>query len=89
MDMGPMGSYRLFSNQEGQMGGMMTKPANIPVPAWLYYFQVDDIDAAAGRVKAAGGQVLNGPMEVPGGSWIVQSQDPQGAMFALVGAKAS
>jgi predicted enzyme related to lactoylglutathione lyase len=24
-------------------------------------------------------------MEVPGGSWIVQSKDPQGAMFALVG----
>jgi len=24
-------------------------------------------------------------MEVPGGSWIVQCKDPQGAMFALVG----
>jgi predicted enzyme related to lactoylglutathione lyase len=29
--------------------------------------------------------VLNGPMEVPGGAWIIQGADPQGAMFALVG----
>ncbi|MGA8412896.1 MAG: VOC family protein, partial [Xanthobacteraceae bacterium] len=29
--------------------------------------------------------IINGPMEVPGGSWIVQCKDPQGAMFALVG----
>ena len=35
--------------------------------------------------RDGGGQVLNGPMEVPGGGWIVQCMDPQGAMFALVG----
>lgn len=28
-----------------------------------------------------------GPMEVPGGEWIIQGMDPQGAVFALVGAK--
>lgn len=89
VDMGPMGVYRLFANQDGQVGGMMTKPAEVPVPAWLYYFVVDDIDAGAARVKAGGGQVLNGPMEVPGGDWIVQAADPQGAMFALMGKKAA
>jgi predicted enzyme related to lactoylglutathione lyase len=26
-------------------------------------------------------------MEVPGGDWIIQGTDPQGAFFALVGAK--
>ena len=31
--------------------------------------------------------MINGPMEVPGGDWVVQAMDPQGAMFALVGAK--
>jgi hypothetical protein len=30
----------------------------------------------------AGGQVLMGPHEVPGGSWIVQALDPQGAVRA-------
>jgi hypothetical protein len=84
---GEMGPYRLFANQDGRVGGMMGKPPQIPAPAWLYYFQVDDIDAAAERVKAAGGQVVNGPMEVPNNEWIIQAQDPQGAMFALVGKK--
>lgn len=40
-------------------------------------------------MKAAGGQVLNGPTEAPGGDWITPAQDPQGAMFALVGKKAA
>jgi predicted enzyme related to lactoylglutathione lyase len=51
---------------------------------WIFYFTVDDINAAAERVKAGGGTVLLGPMEVPGGSWMIQAQDPQGAVFALV-----
>ncbi len=63
----------------------MNKPPMMPVPYWLYYFNVGDIDAAAERVKAGGGQIVNGPMEVPGGACIVQGRDPQGAMFALVG----
>ena len=57
----------------------------VPVPFWLYYFNVGDIDAAVERVKAGGGQILNGPIEVPGGNWIVQCTDPQGAIFALAG----
>jgi predicted enzyme related to lactoylglutathione lyase len=57
------------------------------VPYWLFYTQVDAIDAAAERVKAHGGQILNGPLEVPGGDWVAQCLDPQGAMFALVGPK--
>lgn len=89
MDMGPMGAYRLFSNQTGRIGGMMTKPDNIPVPAWLYYVNVGDIDETAAKITAGGGQVMNGPMEVPGGGWIVQASDPQGAMFAVVGKKAA
>jgi len=89
MDMGPAGKYQLFSNQDGQIGGMMTKPPDFPAPAWLYYFQVGDIDAAKTRVEADRGKVTNGPMEVPGGDWIVQAQDPQGAMFAVVGKKAA
>ena len=83
MDMGPMGTYLLFNAGGDAIGGMMNNPA-LARPAWLYYFNVDDIDAAKARVEAAGGAILNGPHEVPGGSWIVQAKDPQGAMFALV-----
>ena len=69
------------------IGGMMTRPPEVPKPCWLYYVNVEAIDAAAARVKAASGQVVSGPMEVPGGSWIVQCLDPQGAMFAMVAPK--
>ena len=87
-DMGPMGTYQLFANQDGVIGGMMAKPANVPRPGWLYYTQVGQIDAAADRIRHAGGKIANGPMEVPGGAWIIQGVDPQGAMFAVVGRKA-
>ncbi len=85
-DVGAMGTYQQFSAGGQTIGGMFTKPAVVPVPFWLYYFNVGDIDAAAKRVQAGGGQILNGPIEVPGGGrWIVQCTDPQGAIFALVG----
>lgn len=88
MDMGPMGTYQLFATTGSDaVGGMMNKPDAVPACFWLYYFVVDAIDAAVDRVKAAGGQIINGPMEVPGGAWIVQGLDPQGAMFALVAGK--
>lgn len=82
--MGPMGTYQLFESGGTALGGMMNKNEAAPAPFWLYYFNVDNIEAAAARVKAKGGQVLNGPHEVPGGSWIIHCLDPQGAMFALV-----
>ncbi|HVJ56021.1 MAG TPA: VOC family protein [Aliidongia sp.] len=85
MDMGEMGVYQLFEIQGTQSGGMMTKMAATPMPHWLYYFAVADIDGALALVKSGGGQVLNGPVQVPGGSWIIQALDPQGAAFALVG----
>jgi predicted enzyme related to lactoylglutathione lyase len=84
VDMGPMGTYQLFAINGVPSGGMMTKPKEVPAPRWQYYFNVDDIDAATARVKESGGQILHGPMEVPGGSWIVQGSDPQGALFALL-----
>jgi len=87
MNMGPMGTYRIFTTKGRQSGGMMKKMAQEPMAHWVYYINVEAIDAAAERVTSAGGQIINGPMEVPGGSWIVNGLDPQGAMFALVAPK--
>ena len=39
--------------------------------------------AAIERLKAAGGAVTHGPMQVPTGDWVVQARDPQGAGFSL------
>lgn len=85
IDMGPAGVYQLYDYDGLSRGGMMNKPAEMPMAAWIFYFNVEDIDAAIARATGAGGQILNGPMQVPGGSWIAQALDPQGAMFALVG----
>jgi uncharacterized protein len=87
MDMGPAGVYQMFNIGETQLGGMMTKPKEMPMPAWTYYFNVGNIDEAAERVKSGGGQIINGPMEVPGGGWIIMGIDPQGGFFALYGSK--
>jgi predicted enzyme related to lactoylglutathione lyase len=89
MDMGPMGIYRIFSDGGwARTGGMMTRdPKTAPAPFWLYYFNVDDIDAAVARVKEKNGNIVMGPHEVPGSMWIILGQDPQGALFALVGFK--
>jgi predicted enzyme related to lactoylglutathione lyase len=66
---------------------MMTKTPETPVPFWLYYFNVNAVEAAMARVNDAGGQVIHGPMQGPGGSRIAHCLDPHGATFAMVGPK--
>jgi predicted enzyme related to lactoylglutathione lyase len=87
MDIGELGIYQMYGPERGgeaSYGGMYNKPAEIPAPPhWLYYVRVEDIDVAVERVKENGGQVLNGPEEVPGGDRVAQCMDPQGAAFAL------
>jgi predicted enzyme related to lactoylglutathione lyase len=84
MDMGPGGIYQIYGHAGAPLGGMFNKPAEMTgPPMWLYYVTVDDVDAAVANVKELGGQVLNGPMEVPDGDRIAQCVDPQGALFAL------
>jgi uncharacterized protein len=85
LDAGDIGTYQVFSTRGRLAGGMFNKPANIPATFWLYYFNVADFHAAVNRASAFGGEIVTGPMEVPGGSWIVHAKDPQGALFALVG----
>ena len=89
VDIGPMGTYQTFGLGGPAMGGMFDKPAAIPRPFWCFYIAVGDIDAAAARVAEAGGQVVNGPMEVPGEAFVLQGLDPQGALFALLGTRAT
>jgi uncharacterized protein len=82
---GTIGTYQLFAVNGQTIGGMTIKPSPTPMPFWLYYFYVADVDAAAARVKAAGGQILEGPVEALGGNRVACCVDPQGAMFALSG----
>ncbi|UCC73796.1 MAG: VOC family protein [Gemmatimonadota bacterium] len=87
-DMGEMGIYQMYGRGGSPLGGMFNKPAEMPgPPCWLFYTMVDDVHTAVEQVKELGGQVLNGPMGVPGGDWIAQCMDPQGAAFAIHSAK--
>jgi predicted enzyme related to lactoylglutathione lyase len=86
-DMGPMGTYQMFAAGGAPCGGMMKACAQAPHPSWTYYIAVDSVARAADRALTRGATVLSGPMEVPGGAWIVQARDPQGAHFAMVSAQ--
>ena len=84
VDMGDMGMYHMFGRDRFTYGGMFNKAADMPAPPhWMHYVKVDSADAAAERAKKAGGTVINGPMDVPGGDRIAAIVDPQGATFAV------
>jgi len=86
-DMGPMGTYAIFGAGGRTIGAMFKRPAEIPMSAWCYYVQVQSAHDAAAAICAHGGTVVNGPMEVPGGDWVAQFVDPQGAFGAIHAAK--
>ena len=50
------------------------------LPFWAGYISVDDVDATAKRVTAAGGKVLHGPSDVPGLGRYAFLKDPTGAV---------
>jgi uncharacterized protein len=84
-DMGEWGIYQLFGRNGKDNGGiyrLMPRPG--AKVAWLHYIRVASVDDLAPTVKALGGKVDKGPMDVPGGGRIIMGVDPQGADFALV-----
>ncbi|HEY8051999.1 MAG TPA: VOC family protein [Steroidobacteraceae bacterium] len=82
-DMGAMGVYQLFEHAGSQVGGMCNVQGPSTPPSWLSYVHVADSNRSVAAAKAAGGRLLHGPMEVPGGSWIALFMDPQGGAFAV------
>jgi hypothetical protein len=84
MPMGEMGGYQFIDHGDGMIGAIMTSPPGRPA-GWNFAFGVPSIDEAADRIPAAGGTVHHGPIEVPGGDWVVMASDPQGAAFMAVG----
>ena len=85
MDMGEMGKYQFVQHGGVMIGAIMPKMPDVPASMWNYYIGVDDIDRGADAVRSGGGQIFNGPMEIPGGEYALNAADPQGALFGLVG----
>ncbi|WP_404336984.1 VOC family protein [Sphingomonas sp. MMS12-HWE2-04] len=86
MPMGEMGEYSFLSHAGGVIGAVMPTPPG-KSPRWNYFFRTGSIEDAKARVEASGGTIQHGPMEVPGGDWVLYATDPQGARFGLVGSK--
>jgi predicted enzyme related to lactoylglutathione lyase len=84
MPMGEQGEYRFFDHQ-GQRIGAVAGAMDGQQSHWRFYFRVPSIATAKQTAEAKGGKIVMGPMEVPGGDYIVIGIDPQGAEFALVG----
>jgi len=49
----------------------------------LVYFAVEDTDAAVEQVRAGGGEVRFGPVDIPAGRFAMVA-DPWGAAFAVI-----
>lgn len=86
MDMGPMGTYTIFSrdgSKDTQVAGMMAHPMKGVPSAWIAYFATTDVDASAKKTTELGGKVVTEPMDIPNIGRFAMVQDPQGAVFAL------
>lgn len=84
MDMGGGFHYQTFGIGAQDFGGAYSIPAERAMPpAWCPYATGASADDTADRVLAAGGQVIHGPIDVPGGGRIVQFFDSQHALCAV------
>lgn len=81
----PTGTYWVIKTDGRSNGGLMQMTDEWPdfVPShWMVYFGTDNVDAAAERVRAAGGSLAVEPMDIPVGRFCVAA-DPSGAVFTM------
>lgn len=76
-----LGYYAMASLGGKQVAGIGGLPPGVQMPsAWTVYLAVTDAAATGEAVQAHGGQVMMGPMEVPGQGRLVVFADPTGAV---------
>src|SRR6478735_8187148 len=76
------GSY-FVATLDGEDVAAVAPTADGAVPAWSTYVAVDDADATAAAVTAAGGAVAYGPVDAGPGGRQAACVDPRGAPFRL------
>lgn len=81
------GTYTIFSNGAGPVGGMVDMTAMMPaeVPAhWAAFVAVDDVDGAVAKTETGGGKVLMPAFDVPDIGRIAIVEDPTGAAIGIM-----
>ncbi len=80
--------YRMIIAPDGNVGGVLTLNADMLAggakPGWLGYVGVDDVDATAEQLKAAGGAIHMPSHDIPGVGRIAMVSDPQGVPFYIM-----
>lgn len=80
-------SYMLIRHNGELIGGMVDTNAlgkEENISQWITTISVADIDAAVGRVSAAGGSVLNPPESIGDRGQMAVVEDSTGALFAMI-----
>jgi len=82
--MGPAFVYSIIVAGAKQIGGLYKPSPDMPAlpTTWFSYLSVTDVDKTVKDIKAAGGQVLGEPMDIPDVGRFVMAKDPQGALLA-------
>jgi uncharacterized protein len=84
MDMGPMGTYWIFTYGDKDCAGMLKMPPEAQgPPAWVCYFQATDVDASTALAQELGGRVHVAPRDIPGIGRFSVTADCTGAIFAI------
>ncbi len=81
------GGYRMLTQNGKAVAGAMSVRMEGQPPVWTTYITVDDADAIAEQVKAAGGSVLVGADGRDEAGRMAVFMDPEGAAFAVWQAK--
>ena len=84
MQMPDAGDYFIFVDGETQVGGAMAAMSPEMPSAWMVWFQVDDVDACADRIKGKGGQILSDVMDMEGIGRMYVAMDSTGAAFGII-----
>jgi len=78
-----VGGYGNFTFEGKPVAGMARIMQEGQPPAWSSYVKVADSDATAEKVRDAGGAVVLGPLDIPGGAGrMTACQDPEGAFIS-------
>ena len=79
-----MDYHSVVTGGEGGINGGIFKPKKGPWPAPLsFYIDVDDLDAYAMKIKAAGGKVVVDKQDVPGVGQFSLFEDPDGRVLGM------